>query len=374
MVSKAAQNGKISIRYSQRLQVLRKSALAMIFMLILVASSEQSRAADAANEPGDAGEAAEENAAQPADCLDVTPHEVTFVTVEPGVQLEVLDFGGSGETMVLLTGLGDNAHVWDGFAYQFTDHFRVIGITRRGFGRSDQPPGGYDVRTRARDDIEVLDQFEIDKAVFVGHSLAGSELSQLGLAYPDRVDKLVYLDAADLAERFVFPEEPAGPPYTDDDGRSLPIYQAALARLEGFRRPAAAACNSFLFSSSGMIDDNVTPQDIDDKLLADVKKQPPTDWQKILAPRLGIFATFSRELRLPWYWYLSADQQAAFDRVWPPIVDWHEDTIQRFGSHQPDVPEPIVRELPGAPHYIYISNEAFVVREMREFLLGELRD
>ena len=374
MVSKAAQNGKISIRYSQRLQVLRRSALAMIFMLILVAGLEQSRAADAANEPGDAGEAAEENAAQPADCLDVTPHEVTFVTVEPGVQLEVLDFGGSGETMVLLTGLGDNAHVWDGFAYQFTDHFRVIGITRRGFGRSDQPPGGYDVRTRARDDIEVLDQFEIDKAVFVGHSLAGSELSQLGLAYPDRVDKLVYLDAADLAERFVFPEEPAGPPYTDDDGRSLPIYQAALARLEGFRRPAAAACNSFLFSSSWMIDDNVTPQDIDDKLLADVKKQPPTDWQKILAPRLGIFATFSRELRLPWYWYLSADQQAAFDRVWPPIVDWHEDTIQRFGSHQPDIPEPIVRELPGAPHYIYISNEAFVVREMREFLLGELRD
>ena len=84
-----------------------------------------------------------------------------------------------------------------------------------------------------------------------------------------------------------------------------------------------------------MIDDNVTPQDIDDKLLADVKKQPPTDWQKIVAPRLGIFATFSRELRLPWYWYLSDDQQAAFDRAWPPIVDWHEDTIQRFGSHQP---------------------------------------
>ena len=359
MVSKAAQNGKISIRYSQRLQVLRRTAPAMIFMLMLVAGWEQSRAADAA---------------QPADCLDVAPHEVTFVTVEPGVQLEVLDFGGSGETMVLLTGLGDNAHVWDGFAYQFTDHFRVIGITRRGFGRSDQPAGGYDVRTRARDDIAVLDQFEIDKAVFVGHSLAGSELSELGLAYPDRVDKLVYLDAADLAERFVFQEEPAGPPYTDDDGRSLPIYQAALARLEGFRRPTAAACNSFLFNSSLMIDDNVTPQDINDKLLADVKKQPATDWQKVSAPRLGIFATFSRELRLPWYWYLSDDQQAAFDRAWPPIVAWHEDTIRRFGEHQPGNPEPIVRELPGAPHYIYISNEGFVVREMREFLLGGARD
>jgi hypothetical protein len=75
-----------------------------------------------------------------------------------------------------------------------------------------------------------------------------------------------------------------------------------------------------------------------------------------------------------WYWYLSTDQQAAFDRAWPPIVEWFEDTNRRFGEHQPNHPEPILRELPGAPHYIYISNEAFVVREMREFLLGDVRD
>jgi non-heme chloroperoxidase len=326
------------------------------------------------SQPAQAADAAEEEPAQPADCVDVTPHEATFVTVAPGVQLEVLDFGGSGEAMVLLTGLGDNAHVWDGFAYQFTDYFHVVGITRRGFGRSDQPEDGYDARTRARDDIKVIDHFGIDKAVFVGHSLAGSELSRLGLAYPDRVDKLVYLDAADLAERFVFQEEPAGPPYTDEDARSIPIYQAASGRLEGFRRPNAAACNGFTFSASGMIEESVTPASINEKLLADVKKQRPTNWQKIRAPRLGIFATFTLEDRQPWYWYLSADQQAAFDRAWPPIVAWHEDTIERFRSHHPGNPEPIVRELPGAPHYIYISNEAFVVREMREFLLGQVED
>jgi len=36
--------------------------------------------------------------------------------------------------MILLTGAGDNAHVYDEFAYQFTDRFHVVGITRRGFG------------------------------------------------------------------------------------------------------------------------------------------------------------------------------------------------------------------------------------------------
>lgn len=366
MISKSAKNRKSRNRQAQLLQVFRKVTLLVSWLLLTCVAPgwEQSQAADPADE----------DAARPADCVDVTPHEVTFVTVEPGVQLEVLDFGGSGEAMVLLTGLGDNAHVWDGFAYQFTDYFRVIGITRRGFGRSDKPEDGYDVGTRVRDDIEVLDHFGIDKAVFVGHSLAGSELSELGLAYPDRVDKLVFLDAADLAERFVFPEEPAAPPYTDEDGRSLPIYQAASARLEGFRRPNAAACNAFTFSPSGTFGDSVTPDDINAKLLAGVKRQRPVDWQKIRAPRLAIFATFSREHLLPWYWYLSDEQQAVFDRAWPPIVKWHEDSIQRFREHAPDHPEPIVRELPGAPHYIYISNEDLVVREMLEFLLGDVRD
>jgi non-heme chloroperoxidase len=293
------------------------------------------------------------------------------VTVEPGVQLEVLDFGGSGEAMVLLTGIGDNAHVWDDFAYQFTDFFRVIGITRRGYGRSDQPDDGYDVRTRARDDIAVLDHFGIDKAVFVGHSIAFSELSQLGLAYPDRVDKLVYLDALD---RSGLPREvPPGPPFTEDDFRSLRHYQAAVARLQGHREPNAATCNALLFDRSGRIVGSVTPDEIGDEIFAEAGKQRPTNWRRIRAPRLGIFATYSLELRQSWYWYLSPDEQAAFDRAWPPIVEFQVDTIERFGSHHPDNPEPIVRELVGGYHYVYLYEEAFVVREMREFLLGDAR-
>src|SRR5262245_10494567 len=116
---------------------------------------------------------------KPAACTDTTPHTIRFVTVAPGVELEVVDWGGSGATMVMLTGLGDNAHVYDQFAFQFTNFFRVIGITRRGYLPSSQPlpssppATGYDLPTRAADDIAVLDALGIDKAVFVGHSVAG---------------------------------------------------------------------------------------------------------------------------------------------------------------------------------------------------------
>ena len=60
---------------------------------------------------------------QPPACFDGTPHKEICIPVDKGVKLQVLDWGGADkpDTMVLLTGYGDNAHAYDGFAYQFTD-------------------------------------------------------------------------------------------------------------------------------------------------------------------------------------------------------------------------------------------------------------
>src|SRR5918999_4321719 len=124
-------NGGRRMKRPQSIRVLRKAALGMGLLLIFGTSTWVQPVADPSDGNESAGQTAEPSTAQPPACFDPTPHEVTFVTVEPGVQLEVLDFGGSGEAMVLLAGLGHNAHAWDDVAYQFTDYFRVIGITRR---------------------------------------------------------------------------------------------------------------------------------------------------------------------------------------------------------------------------------------------------
>src|SRR5262249_28304628 len=134
---------------------------------------------------GSAGPTTQDDATNDRSCFDTSGHTVSFVTVEPDVQLEWLDWVCTGATLALLGGLGDNAHVYDQCASQFTDRFHVIGITRRGFGRSSQPAHGYDLDTRARDDIAVLDNLNIRQAVFVGHSVAGTELSKLGAVHPD---------------------------------------------------------------------------------------------------------------------------------------------------------------------------------------------
>jgi non-heme chloroperoxidase len=86
--------------------------------------------------------------------------------------------------------------VYDHFAPRFADHFHVIGLTRRGVGESDKPADGYDASTRVEDIRQFLETVGIRKVCLIGHSMAGDELTLFATRYPDRVTKLVYLDAA----------------------------------------------------------------------------------------------------------------------------------------------------------------------------------
>mgnify|MGYP005849973653 CR=1 FL=1 len=132
---------------------------------------------------------------QTASWRDPARHDVQFVTVGDGVRLEVLDWGGSGRSIVLLAGSGNTAHVFDDFAPKLTDCCHVYGITRRGFGASDRPESGYDDQRLADDVLQVLDSLGMEAPVLVGHSMAGGELTTLGNQHSDRLAGLVYLDA-----------------------------------------------------------------------------------------------------------------------------------------------------------------------------------
>jgi pimeloyl-ACP methyl ester carboxylesterase len=81
---------------------------------------------------------------------------VQFVTVDEGVRLEVLDWGGAGRPIVLLAGLGNTAHVFDDFAPKLASGYHVYGITRRGFGASSVLAAGYDAYRLGDDVIAVL--------------------------------------------------------------------------------------------------------------------------------------------------------------------------------------------------------------------------
>lgn len=118
-----------------------------------------------------------------------------FVDVEPHVALEVLDFGGTGRPVLLLAGLGGNAHSFRAFAPKLTPMYHVFAVTRRGFGNSTWPARGYATQRLGDDVAAVIDALKLDKPVVIGHSFAGAELSSLAARHPDKVSGLVYLEA-----------------------------------------------------------------------------------------------------------------------------------------------------------------------------------
>lgn len=72
------------------------------------------------------------------DWHDPSPHQIRFVTAEPGVEIETLDWGGTGRPLILVAGAGGTAHAFDDFALLLTPHFHVYGVTRRGYGDSSR--------------------------------------------------------------------------------------------------------------------------------------------------------------------------------------------------------------------------------------------
>lgn len=137
--------------------------------------------------------------------IDSTAHTVQFVPVDENVKLEVLDWGGSGRPVVLLTGMGNNAHVFDKFAPKLTASYHVYGITRRGFGASShpEPTSANYAADRLGDDVQaVIDSLKLNRPVLVGHSLGGEEMSSVGSRHPEKVSGLVYMSTDGVVDSF----------------------------------------------------------------------------------------------------------------------------------------------------------------------------
>jgi pimeloyl-ACP methyl ester carboxylesterase len=104
----------------------------------------------------------------------VTIARAEYIEVEPNVRLHVTD-AGEGQPIVLIPGWPLSDEMYE---YQYNDlinnNFRVIGITLRGFGKSDKPYGKYDYDVHAADIRKILNQLKLEKVVLGGFSMGGA--------------------------------------------------------------------------------------------------------------------------------------------------------------------------------------------------------
>jgi len=109
-------------------------------------------------------------------------------TVErAGVLLHVVDWGGSGPTLLLTHGITAQAHVWDPVAMALRDRFRVLSLDQRGHGDSSTPPAGYAATDFAADMAAVIDALADGPALAMGHSLGGRNSLALAALHPERI-------------------------------------------------------------------------------------------------------------------------------------------------------------------------------------------
>lgn len=278
---------------------------------------------------------------------DKSPHKSSFVTAN-GIKMHYLDWGGTGDVLLLLTGFGNDAHVYDDFAPKFTDRFHVIALTRRGFGETDKPATGYDTATRVEDIRQFLDALKIQKANIVGHSLAGDELTLFATLYPRRVIKLVYLDAAyDRSKNFDCSYDPPG---------GLPPLQKRLI-MEALGCPGA----------SQIVVKDMPPPDVYNVFVSTGKAASSfhPDYTKVKVPALAIYADIEKPETPP---NLDAETSKKFAAWWQANqVPKSRASIEQFRR---EMKGGQVVEVKDAGHYVFRGKtEDEVVRLVREFLL-----
>jgi len=137
-------------------------------------------------------------------CMDTLSNKIhsknirsEYIEVEPNVHLHITD-AGDGRPIVLIPGwpLSD-----DMYEYQYNDliknNFRVLGITLRGFGKSDKPYGEYTYDKHVSDINMILNNLDIRDAILGGFSMGGSIAIRYAAKYPAaHISKLALFGAA----------------------------------------------------------------------------------------------------------------------------------------------------------------------------------
>lgn len=290
-----------------------------------------------------------------------------------GIRLHYLDWGERGPALIFLTGMGSSAYIFNKFAPRFTDAFHVLALTRRGQGDSDYPEAGYDADTLIEDICQFMDQLGIERAILAGHSLAGVELTHFAATFPDRVEKLVYLDALDDRRGFQairqqnplrsieIKKEPSSPrtleEYITVLKRDVPEFAAIWSELWDEEIAHGVKVNE-----DGVYVDKMTPS-IEKMMVENLVDSYAPRQMETQIPILSFFAPRTPKVSDAY----TEEQKAAFQ-------EFHRNVNEPFAQSlifefQARFPHARIVVIPEGHHYCFIAQEELVYNEMRKFLV-----
>ena len=262
--------------------------------------------------------------------------------------------------------------MYDEFAPRLTDYCHVYGITRRGFGASSRPASGYDDQRLADDVLAAIEAAKIPKPVLIGHSMAGGEMTTLARNHSDRVSGLVYLDAiADLEDDPPADKEWASlqqqmPPGLRPQPACSPVDRSTFSAF----RQTQACRMGFAFPESEL---HQQFEEVNGRV------GPPTapDWVMRAIGQQQVFRKDYSNIRVP---VLVMMEFPRVPDTYTPKNDEERALIERFVARgkvisgrwtdkvKRGVPNARFADVPGGGHYLWITRETQVLREIHAFM------
>lgn len=289
-----------------------------------------------------------------------------------GVRLQTLDWGGDGPALIFLAGYANTPHFFNALARAFTDRFHVLGLTRRAHGESEQPESGYDLPALAMDILGFMDALGIEKAVLAGHSFAGGEMAYLAAHHPDRLSRLVFLDALydytteDIELFDANPVPRAAPPpesfesvaaYCEDFVNRYPTYR----RLRSSRWDALWAL-TLDQRADGRFVERIRPETAAQLSAGGAEFNP--DWSDIRCPTL-VFYAYQTSV-----WSMPDDASGELQEQVTAYIErmnreFKDRNVERARNEIADVEVVIFEDT---SHYCFLDRESDVIAAMKAFL------
>lgn len=113
--------------------------------------------------------------------------------------------GGKGPPVLLLHGHPRTHTTWHRVAPRLAGHLRVVCPDLRGFGLSSQPADtpdhrGSSKRAKGEDCVRLMQQLGFDRFSLVGHDRGAYTAFRCAMDHPDRIEKLIIIDAVPIIE------------------------------------------------------------------------------------------------------------------------------------------------------------------------------
>lgn len=115
-----------------------------------------------------------------------------------GNRFHYIELPGKGPNVVMVHGFASSTYTWEKVGRTLNQQgYHVWAMDLRGFGWSDKPlDAQYDVSALMEDVNQWMAAEGLFQTIFVGNSLGGAIAVLLSKAHPDRIQKMVLIDAA----------------------------------------------------------------------------------------------------------------------------------------------------------------------------------